>query len=362
MINQTDAVGESGPLKIVITDVVCDTCEPEQKVLGDLGVVTALDSRGEDDLVGRIEDVDAIILYHSLRLSHATLDRLERCRFILCCGVGYDNIDYDYAAKMSIPVANLPDYGTEEVADSTIGLMLSLTRGIAVANSYLRNGDGVWSHHQVAPLQRLRDKVMGVVGLGRIGSAAALRAKALGMDVAFYDPYSPDGYDKSLGIRRVERFEQLLEQSYVLSPHCPLTAETYHMIAAPQIDRMPRGSYLLNTSRGAVVDTDAIPDAIVSGRLAGAAIDVFAQEPPGDDDPLIAAWRDPQHPAHHRVLVNPHIAFYCEQGIDHMRVGGAKLVRRALLGMPVRTIINGVSLKRDSDVRASGQIIQPRSS
>jgi len=362
MINQRGEIGDMNrPWKIVITDVVNDACEPEQQVIGDLGTVTALDSQSEDDLVGRIEDVDAIILYHSLHISRATLDRLERCRFILCCGVGYDNIDYEYAAQIGIPVANLPDYGTEEVADSTVGLMLALTRGIASANSRLRNGDGVWAHHQVVPLQRLRGNVLGIVGLGRIGSAVALRAKALGMDVAFYDPYIPDGYDKAMGVRRIEQFDQLLEQSYVVSPHCPLTDETYHMIGASQIDCMRRGSYLLNTSRGAIVDTSAIPDAIACGQLAGAAIDVFEHEPPGDDDPLIAAWRDPQHPAHHRVLVNPHIAFYCEQGIEHMRVGGAKLVRRALMGVPVRTIINGVPLKGD-DIRTHDRIIQPRSS
>jgi D-3-phosphoglycerate dehydrogenase/C-terminal binding protein len=340
-------------LKVVITDVVDDACAPEQQVLGNVAVVSSLNSKGEEDLVGRIEDVDAIILYHSLELSARTLDRLEQCRFILCCGVGYDNIDYQHAAKLNIPVANLPDYGTEEVADTAIGFMLTLTRGIGFLNSCMRDGLGVWSHHQVIPLQRLRGRVMGIVGLGRIGTATALRAKALGMDVAYYDPYVTTGQDKAIGVRCVQSFDELLEQSHVISPHCPLTDKTHHMISTAQIDRMPKGSYLINTSRGSVVDTDAIPDAIASGQLAGAAIDVLATEPPSENDPLIAAWRNPNHMAYHRVIINPHTAFYCEQGIEHMRTQGARVVLDALLGEPVRTIINGVDSDRFPHIKSS---------
>ena len=116
-------------------------------------------------------------------------------------------------------------------------------------------------------------EVFGIIGLGRIGTAAALRAKALGMDVAFYDPYKPDGYDKALGVRRVEKLEELLRQSFVVSVHCPLTEETRHVVDARAIALMPDGSYLVNTARGATVDAAAIPDAIRSGKLAGAAIE-----------------------------------------------------------------------------------------
>jgi hypothetical protein len=166
-------------------------------------------------------------------------------------------------------VANVPDYGTEEVADTAIGMMLALARGIHLLNSRLRADRGPWSHSQAAPLARLRRRVLAIVGLGRIGTAMALRAKALGMDVAYYDPYKPDGYDKALGIRRVDRFEDLLAQAFVLSLHCPLTAETRNMIDGQAIARMPRQSYLINTARGGIVDTAAIPAAIASGHLAG---------------------------------------------------------------------------------------------
>ena len=166
-----------------------------------------------------------------------------------------------------------------------IGLMLALTRGIALQNTILRPADAKWRYEHVAPLHRLRGQVFAVLGLGRIGTAAALRAKALGMDVAFFDPYKADGYDKALGVRRVESLPELLKQAFVLSCHCPLSAETHNLIDAAAIEQMPRGSFLINTARGGIVDVAAIPAAIASGRLAGAGIDVLPHEPPPDDHP-----------------------------------------------------------------------------
>ena len=190
------------------------------------------------------------------------------------------------------------------------------------------------------PLHRLPGRIFGVVGLGRIGTAAALRAKALGMDVAFYDPYKPCGYDKALGIRRVEDFAELLAQCYVLSLHCPLTDETFHLVDRLSIARMPPGGYLVNTARGAIVNTAVVPEALRSGQLAGAGIDVLEHEPPPADHPLMAAWRDPQHPAHHRLIVNPHAAFYSEEGLMDMRSPGGGACRRALCGLPIPNLVN----------------------
>jgi len=169
-----------------------------------------------------------------------------------------------------------------------------------------------------------------------------VRAKAFGMDVCFYDPYKPDGYDKALGLHRARRLEELLERAHVVSLHCPLTEETRHMMNDSSISLMPKGSYLLNTARGAVLDTAAIPGAIASGQLAGAGIDVLEREPPSDHDPLLQAWRDPNHPAYERVLINPHSAFYCEEGLEEMRRKGAEECRRALLGEPLRNVVNGI--------------------
>ena len=326
--------------RIVIADFQHGSLDVEQRVVGDLAVVESLDVTSEEQMWGRVEDVDAMLVYHTIKVTRATIERLARCRLIVRCGVGYDNVDHEFARSRDIPVANVPDYGTEEVADSAIGMTLALTRGIAYQNAYLRPPGTRWHFSHVVPLRRLRDEVFGIVGLGRIGTAAAVRAKALGMEVIFFDPYKSDGYDKALGVRRVETLDELLRQAMVVSCHCPLTPETHHIINADAIQKMPRGSYLINTSRGGVVDVTAIPAAIAEGHLAGAGIDVLPQEPPPEDHPLLVAWRDPTHPAHCRVILNAHNAFYSEQGLRDMRVKGAEAVKRLLLGQPLRNIVN----------------------
>jgi D-3-phosphoglycerate dehydrogenase/C-terminal binding protein len=325
--------------RVVITDFVTDAAL-ERQILGDLATVEALQATAEDQLAGRVEQADALLVYHYLGLSAATIDRLEHCRLIVRCGVGFDNVDHARARQRGIPVCNVPDYGTEDVADAALGHILALTRGIGMLNSRLRAGLGPWSYVPAAPLQRLRGSVLGIVGLGRIGTAVALRGKAFGMDVVFFDPYLPDGAERAVGVRRAASLEELLAESFVLSLHCPLNAQTAGLIGAAALARMPRGAYLVNTARGGVVDTAAVAPAIASGQLAGAGIDVLPTEPPAADDPLIVAWRDPSHPAHHRVLITPHTAFYCEQGLEDMRAKGAAGVRRALLGEPLRNVVN----------------------
>ena len=326
--------------KVVVADFITEPLDHERRILGDLADIVALNAFSEDDLIGRIEDADAIMLYHFIRITARTIERLKRCKMIVRCGVGFDNVDRVCARAHGIDVANVPDYGTEDVADSAIGMMLTLTRGIHFLNNRLQLGIGPWIYTQAQPVHRLRGRVFGIVGIGRIGTAAALRAKALGMDVAYYDPFVPQGRDKSLGIRAVETLDELLAQAHVVSLHCPLTAETKHLINRGTIARMQPGSFVVNTSRGGVVDVLAVLDAVTSGHLRGAAIDVLETEPPAPDHPLISAWRDPKHPVHGRIIVNPHSAFYSEEGLLDMRIKGSENCRRVLLGKPAYNMVN----------------------
>ncbi|HEY2911062.1 MAG TPA: C-terminal binding protein [Gemmataceae bacterium] len=326
--------------RVVVADFLTDALAPEREILGDIADIVALDAASEADLAGKIENADAVMVYHNIAITPATIANLKQCKLIVRCGVGFDNVDHVYARGRGIPVGNVPDYGTEEVADSAIGLALALARGINFFNNRLQRKEGAWAYMQGSPILRLRGRVFGIIGLGRIGTAAAIRAKALGMDVAFYDPLKQDGYDKALGIRRVEKLDDLLMQAFILSVHCPLTPQTKHIVDARAIGLMPRGSFLVNTARGATVDAAAIPDAIRSGRLAGAGIDVLPDEPPPEDHPLLAAWRSPNDPCRDRVILNPHSAFYSEEGLRDMRVKGAQACRRALLGEPLRNVVN----------------------
>lgn len=325
--------------KIIITDFIADSLSTEKEILAGFADIIALDAQEESQLSGKIEDADAIILYHCLSIGKSTIERLKQCKLILRAGVGIDNVDYAHARSRGIPVANIPDYGSEDVADTAIGMLLALARGISFFNSRLQNGLGEWSYNQAKPLNRLRNMNIGIVGLGRIGTATALRAKALGLNVIFYDPYKPDGFDKALGIQRCDNLNDLLRNIQILTLHSPLTPETYHLINAISLNNMPMGSYLINTSRGAVVDTAAIPAAIESGRLSGAAFDVLALEPPVNDV-LIEAWKNPAHPAFHKVLINPHAAFYSEEGLNEIRVKAIKACIRAVQGLEIRNIVN----------------------
>lgn len=330
----------SNPFRVVITDLIVEPLTYERNLLGDQAQVIALDAMSESELVGRIEDADAIMVYHYFRFTKTSIDRLQRCKVIVRPGVGYDGIDIAAARARGIPVCNVPDYGTEEVADSAVGMALSLARGSHFLNSRLKRGVGAWNVDQALPIPRLRGRRFGIIGCGRIGTAAALRAKAFGFDVAFYDPYVKDGVDKALGISREDSLTNLLATSHIVSLHCPLTQETRNLIGERQIAAMPKGSFLINTSRGGVVDTVAVIDALENGHLAGAAIDVLEQEPPEASSPILAAWRDPNHPAHDRLLLNPHSAFYCEEGSEEFRTKGALEVLRALRGEPLRNVVN----------------------
>jgi D-3-phosphoglycerate dehydrogenase/C-terminal binding protein len=181
--------------RVYITDFIADDdpLEAERQVLGELVDVVALAAEGEAALAGRVDDAACLMVYHFVTVGPATLERLGGCRLIVRCGVGYDNVDTGAALERGIPVCNVPDYGTEEVADSAIGMMLSLARGTHLLNSRLRRRRGPWIYTQAVPLHRLRGRTFGVIGLGRIGTAAAHRAKAMGMEVVFYDPYVADG-------------------------------------------------------------------------------------------------------------------------------------------------------------------------
>ncbi|MBD3673559.1 MAG: C-terminal binding protein [Planctomycetaceae bacterium] len=326
--------------KVVITDFIQEPLDEEQKILGDLAEVTALGAEDEAELVGQIEDADAIMLYHFLSLTKQTIDRLKNCQLIVRCGAGYDNVDHQFARSKGIPVANVPDYGTEEVADSAIGLALTLARGSHFLNSRLRRSEGLWTYAQAGSIKRLRGLTFGIIGFGRIGKAAGLRAKALGMRVAYYDPYVPDGTDKSLGVERQESLNDLLAQSHIVSCHCYLNDETRHIVDADAIARMPEGSFLVNTARGGVVDAEAVVEALGAGHLAGAGIDVLETEPPPDDSPILTAWRDPDHPAHDRLIINPHSAFYSDEGLLDMRIKGSQNCRRVLSGEAPRNVVN----------------------
>jgi len=313
---------------VLIADFLDET-SIESSVVGDLAELIMARATEEAQLGDYLAQADAILLFHDLSiLSEQSFVRAPRCRCVVRAGVGYNNVDVASATRHGVVVCNVPDYGTEEVADHAIMLLLALVRRLLISHQAIRNGN--WDYRTAIGAPRLRGKTFGVVGCGRIGTAAAVRAKALGLDVVFYDPYLRQGMDKALGIRRVHNLEELLEQSDFVSLHCFLDSSTQHLLNAQTIARMRPGAILINTARGPIVEENALLDALDSGHLYGAGLDVIEREP-------LDYERLRNHPS---VLLTPHTAFYSVEGYIELRTKTAQEVRRILLGEPARNPVN----------------------
>lgn len=313
---------------VVVTDYLNES-RHESEVLGDVADLLLLQAQDDGALLKRGTDAKALIVFHDIQITERSLSRLDQLLGVVRVGVGYDNVDLKAAGERGIRVCNVPDYGTEDVADHALLMMLALARRLEECSSSVRGG--AWEPSVIFGAPRMRGKTLGIIGCGRIGTAMALRAKALGMDVVFYDPFQPPGYEKGIGVRRAWTIEELLPQSPFVSVHCPLTDETRGILNERTLSLLPQGSIVVNTARGPCVDAEALLKALDSGRVRAAGLDVVEREPLDDD-------RLRRHP---RLLLTPHIAFYSAEGYAEMRTKAAQEVYRLLTGAPVRNLVNG---------------------
>ena len=330
--------------KLCITDYMEPPASFEEEELKGLAAVECLRAKTADALIGRVADADALLVFHEVTVPKAVIDTLTKCRVIARTGVGVDNVDVAAASAKGIVVTNVPDYGVDEVADHAMALMLSCNRGLLRADRMLKPGLKPWDYRAIHPTLRLAGATMGIVGLGRIGTATALRAKAFKMRVLACDPYIAPGIDKSVGVQMAD-LPTLLSESDVVSLHVPLTDETRGMIDAAAISRMKPNAILVNTARGAVVDVVALAEALREGKIGGAGIDVLPTEPPGPDEAIIRLWLEGAAPPVN-LVITPHSAFYSEAGMVEMRVKAAQEVARVLRGQRPRYCVNAQQLAR----------------
>ena len=258
----------ASPKTVVVADFLEDAAI-ESAVLDGVARLVLAQAHTEKELIPHLRGADALLLFHDITLiGEATFANAPNCRGVVRAGVGYNNVDLAAAWRHGVIVCNVPDYGTEEVADHAIMLLLAVARRLITSHLEIRNGS--WHYHTALGSPRLRGKTLGLVGCGRIGIATALRAKAFGMNVVFCDPYAPQGTDKAIGIERVYDLSELLAKSDFVSLHCYLDDSTHHLINAETIAQMRPGAMLINTARGPVIDQEALLAALDSGRLAGA--------------------------------------------------------------------------------------------
>lgn len=308
--------------KHVISIVDCDheSVDIEREALKDiaLGEVAWLKCKTEDEIVAQCGEAEGLILQYA-PMTRRVLEKLPRCRVLARYGVGVDTIDLAAASERRIVVCNVPDYGTHEVSDHALALMLTLTRKVSMANHLVKRGQ--WDCSLMRPIHRHQCQTLGIIGLGRIGRAMAHKTHAIGLRILGCDPYVAPGdlpdYITLAGL------DELLRQSDVVSVHCPLTEETRHLLDEKRLGLMKPSAYLINTARGNIVDEVALDRLLAEKRLAGAAMDVLAVEPGPATHPLFR---------HDNFYCTPHMAWHSDESAQELKRKAAEEVRRVLLG------------------------------
>ena len=307
-----------------------DGVEIEKQILGKTARAKYFLISTEADLTAEALNAEAIILWQNTKVTERVMAKMLNCRVFVRNGVGYDTVDINAAARLGIPVCNVPDYGTEEVADHAIALAMAQVRQLFPLNQEAKQLG--WKLHIKDKLRRLSTLTFGIVGLGRIGTACALRAKALGFRVMFHDPYLPPGAHKAVGVERADSLPELLKQADVLSLHTPLTDETKYLIAEKELALMKPTAYIVNTSRGAVIKKKAILSALRKGTIAGAGLDVIEDEP-------LKTRAEAKTP---NLIATCHAAFCSVEGMVEMRTTSARIAKQAIQGRPLDNVVNGL--------------------
>jgi phosphoglycerate dehydrogenase-like enzyme len=269
------------------------------------------------------------------------IDRFPRLRAIVRMGVGYDKIARAAAAARNILICNVPDYGTTEVADHAMALALSLRRGVILYHERQRQSPPApWGPVKGELIRRLGVQTFGIIGLGRIGTAVALRARAFGFRVVFFDPHLPNGAELALGIARAASLEDLLRQTDTLSIHTPLTPDTQSLLGQAELALLPKGAVVVNTARGPIIDLDALLALLRDRHIAAAGLDVLPVEPPVEPVPeLLRAYRAREPGLEGRLVVTPHAAWFTPESEHDTRVKSAETMRAALLTNRPRNVI-----------------------
>jgi D-3-phosphoglycerate dehydrogenase len=313
---------------VAIADTVFPNWEPAEKVLADLNVsLERSENPSKEAILSVAQNAEALFVTYA-QITAEVVNGLEKCKVIGRFGVGTDNIDIEAATKAGIVVTYAPLYCLDEVSDHAMTTLLALARKIPFSNQMVHNGR--WEMPAVVPIRRLKGRTLGLVGLGNIAQAVVGKAQAFGIETIAADPYAPDDLFTKMNTQKVE-LEELYEKSDYISVHAPLTPETQNMFSTDAFRKMKNDALLINTSRGPLVDTDALVEALNKGEIGGAALDVLPQEPPAADSPLFG--RDD-------LILTPHTGFYSEDALLDLQTTVAKDVAAVLNGEQPKFPVN----------------------
>ncbi|BBO33720.1 C-terminal binding protein [Lacipirellula parvula] len=318
--------------RLIVTDYTFPTLEVEQRRLTPLGIAVEGVKAGERaELLAKLPTAD-FVLTQFAKLDAEAIDRMEKARVIVRYGIGVDNVDLEAAKRRGIPVCNVPDYCIDEVADHTLALVLSATRRV-VENANFVSG-GKWGLPvPVTDMRCLKSMTVGVVGFGRIGREVASRLSNFKCRLLVSDPAAKAADVEEAGCE-LTSLENLLVNSDLVTLHCPAIPATRHLINFDTLDAMKPGAILVNVARGNIVDTSAMYEALKSGKLGFAALDVFDPEPPAPDHPALALKN---------VILHSHIASASDEAVLKLRSDAAAIVALCNEGQPLPNIVNGVT-------------------
>lgn len=316
--------------KIVITDWGTPENDLEESVLHESGLdheLVRLNFSEADQLIPHVKDADALIVQFA-KVNRRVIESLTRCKVISRYGVGVDMVDLAAAGERGIPVANVPDFCIDEVSTHTMTFLLMLNRHLLTHHQHVKSGH--WGGVSGGPPARLSGQTLGVVGLGNIGRAVVKKARGFDLKILAFDPYLSNATAAELGAEKVA-WEELLRRSDYISLHCPLTEQTRHLVSGPQLALMKPTAYLINMSRGPVVNQAALYEALANHTIAGAALDVLEKEPPAADEPILKL---------DNVIFTPHSSSWSASSSNQLRRQVAQNVVVALRGGKPYSIVN----------------------
>jgi C-terminal binding protein len=286
-------------------------------------------------------EAEIMLVWHQT-IDKEFIEQHPKLKFIIRYGVGFDNIDLDYASKKRIIVCNTPDYGTDEVSDTAICFLMNIARGVTRYDHNCRLYLDSWQENTIQKLRRTSEYKVGIIGAGRIGGSVVLKANALGFKTSIFDPFKPSGYEKMLNTERHFDILDLLADSDIISIHCPLNSDTHELVNNDFIHNMKHGSSIINTARGPIIsDLDLLYEALKSGKISNIALDVLPIEPPTDSK-LFNAWRSRESWLDGRLLINPHSAYYSIDSYNEMRTKAANNALNIINGKSPLNILNQI--------------------
>jgi D-3-phosphoglycerate dehydrogenase len=324
---------------VAVADSVFPNLDVAREIVGSIGAELQLATDPSPEAILRVATTADALLVTYAKITADMIGQMTRCRIISRFGIGVDNVDLDAATAAGIVVTKVPDYCIDEVSDHAMALLLAAVRKIPSSNAQVHAGR--WEMKAVVPIHRLRGRVLGLAGFGRIPQLVAPKARAFGLRVIASDPFVPAEMFAREGVESVS-FSELLAQSDYISVHTPLLPETRNLFSTDAFNSMKPGAYLINTARGPIVDEQALAKALDGGRLAGVALDVMPQEPPVGS-PLIGR---------ENVIITPHTSFYSEESLLELQRKAAQEVAAVLTGKAPKNPVNPQALEESAKRKA----------